>query len=294
MIWGGLRDLGSNEPNWCKPNQSTYRQHLPKVCVQQFHGQDEDWFGIFLGSCGSFWVGDYAPRRNLSNLNFWVSEVKKVNFGSVEKMGCECRNVSVTQKVQIFGERSILKKWSILYGGLRGSIWFLKNSIWFLGGAKVLVKKSFFIENLKMDTGQFFWLICGYCYEPMCKSSIYSIWVCAKWVPKLCILSEKSKNFEKKSNPNQSKPNQSWAKSEQPKSEQAKSELSLIRASQIRVSQIRVSQIRATLISSNHRELHGAIFGPSSPVHWFAEHRHLMVKASFLVVDANASCSCAS
>ncbi len=33
-----------------------------------------------------------------------------------------------------------------------------------------------------------------------------------------------------------------------------------IRASQIRASQIRSSQIRATEISSNHRELHGAIF----------------------------------
>ncbi len=33
-----------------------------------------------------------------------------------------------------------------------------------------------------------------------------------------------------------------------------------IRVSQIRVSQIRASQIRATVISSNHRELHGAIF----------------------------------
>ncbi len=37
VIWGGLRDLGSNEPNQCEPNQSTYRQHLPKVCVQQFY-----------------------------------------------------------------------------------------------------------------------------------------------------------------------------------------------------------------------------------------------------------------
>ncbi len=33
--------------------------------------------------------------------------------------------------------------------------------------------------------------------------------MCAKWVPKLWILSEKSKNFDKKSEPNQSKPNQS-------------------------------------------------------------------------------------
>ncbi len=63
--------------------------------------------------------------RNLSNLNLWVSEVKKVKFGSAEKMGCRCINVSVSQKVQIFGERSILMKCSILYGGLRGSIQFL-------------------------------------------------------------------------------------------------------------------------------------------------------------------------
>ncbi len=50
----------------------------------------------------------------MSNLNFCVSEVKKVKFGSVEKMGCDCRNDSVSQKVQIFGERIILMKCSIL------------------------------------------------------------------------------------------------------------------------------------------------------------------------------------
>ncbi len=58
-------------------------------------------------------------------IDFWVSEVNKVKFGSAEKMGCECRNVSISQKAQIFGERSILKKCSILYGDLRGGIQFL-------------------------------------------------------------------------------------------------------------------------------------------------------------------------
>ncbi len=63
----------------------------------------------------------------------------------MEKIGCECRNVSVSQKVQICGERSILMKCSILYRGLRGSIQFLifENLFMFLGRAKVLVKKSF-------------------------------------------------------------------------------------------------------------------------------------------------------
>ena len=56
---------------------------------------------------------------------FCVSEVKKVKFGNVEKMGCECRNVSISQKAQIFGETSILMKCSISYGGLRGIIQFL-------------------------------------------------------------------------------------------------------------------------------------------------------------------------
>ncbi len=47
VIWGGLHDLGSGEPNRCKPNQSTCRQCLTKVCVQQFDSQDKEWFGIF-------------------------------------------------------------------------------------------------------------------------------------------------------------------------------------------------------------------------------------------------------
>ncbi len=59
----------------------------------------------------------------MSNLNFWFSEVKKVKFGSAEKMGCGCINVS--HNVQIFGERSILMKCIILYGGLRCIIQFL-------------------------------------------------------------------------------------------------------------------------------------------------------------------------
>ena len=76
---------------------------------------------IILGSFGLFWF-ILGWGSNLSNLNFWV---KKFKFGSAEKMGCGCRNGSTSQKVQIFGKRSILMKCGILYGGLRGSIQFL-------------------------------------------------------------------------------------------------------------------------------------------------------------------------
>ncbi len=39
---GDLRWVARFEPNRCEPNRSTYRQRLPKVCLQQFHGQDEN------------------------------------------------------------------------------------------------------------------------------------------------------------------------------------------------------------------------------------------------------------
>ncbi len=75
-------------------------------------------------------------------------------------MGCGCRKVSISQKVQIFRERSILMKYSTctLYRGLRGSIQFLifEHFYMVLGRAIVWVKTSFLTENLEMDTGQFF------------------------------------------------------------------------------------------------------------------------------------------
>ncbi len=42
LFLGDLRWVARFEPNRCKPNRSTYRQPLPKVCQQQFHGQDEN------------------------------------------------------------------------------------------------------------------------------------------------------------------------------------------------------------------------------------------------------------
>ncbi len=63
--------------------------------------------------------------RILGSLHFWVLQVKKLKLGSMENMGYGCSNGSVSQKVQIFGERSILMKCGMLYGGLRGSIQFL-------------------------------------------------------------------------------------------------------------------------------------------------------------------------
>ena len=94
-------------PKGTSHNQSTCRQHLPKVCVQQLHGQDEDYFGIFWDLLLYFWVGDNAQGRNLLSWIFWVHEVKKFKFGSMENILCGYRSGSISEKVQIFGERSI-------------------------------------------------------------------------------------------------------------------------------------------------------------------------------------------
>ncbi len=101
--------------------------------------------GGLLGSFGSIWVGDSVPGRIQGTLNFGVLQVKKFKFGSTENLGYGCRIGSVSEKVQIFGERSIFMKCSLLYGGLNSSIWFLflKIFIWFLGGAKVGLKSHF-------------------------------------------------------------------------------------------------------------------------------------------------------
>ncbi len=178
-------------------------------------------------------------------------------------MSFVCRTRSLDpwlQPVQTVMQLPIcMEVWEVAF-----DFWFLKIFLWFLGGAKVWVKKSFFMENLKMDTGQFFWLICAYCYKTMCKSSICSIWVCAKWVPKLWILSEKSKNFDKKATQiRASQIRVSQIRVSQIRGSQirvSQIRVSEIRGSQIRASQIRASQIRATEISSNYHELHGAIF----------------------------------
>ena len=98
-----------------------------------------------LGYFGSIWVGDNAWGSNLWSLNFGVHEVKKFKFGNAENMGCWYKNRSISLKVQIFCEGSILMKCGILF-----NFWFLKIFIWFLGGVKGRVEISDFMKVFKM------------------------------------------------------------------------------------------------------------------------------------------------
>ncbi len=124
MIWGGLRDLCSNEPNQCEPNQSTYRQHLPKVCVQQLHGQDADWFWIFGALLVHFGLGIICQEGicQIWTLGFLII---RSNLEVQKKWGVNVEMSLYLRRRQIFDEGSILIKCSMLYWGLKGSIQFL-------------------------------------------------------------------------------------------------------------------------------------------------------------------------
>ncbi len=76
---------------------------------------------------GSIWVGGNVQGRILGSLNFWVLQVKGSNLDRLDG----CRNGSVSQKVQVFGERSMLMKCSTLCGGSRSSIHFLTSKCFY-------------------------------------------------------------------------------------------------------------------------------------------------------------------
>ncbi len=92
--------------------------------MQQFHGQDEGQFWIFWAFFGSIWVGDLYARKDLGKFKFLDPSGQKFKIRRAENLGYGCRNGSISQNIQIFGERSTLMKCSILFGDLSGSIHF--------------------------------------------------------------------------------------------------------------------------------------------------------------------------
>ncbi len=144
--WSDLWAFGKSEQNWSKWNQITYRQRLPKVCLQQFHGQDEDWFGIFWallvhfrlgimrkeGIC-QIWIFGFL-RSKRSNL-----EVRKIWGVDVEMAPYLRKYKNLVKEVYWWNVVYCMGVWVVTF-----DFWFLKIFTWFLGGAKVWVKKSFF------------------------------------------------------------------------------------------------------------------------------------------------------
>ncbi len=120
-IWAQMSQIGSSQikaPAGSIFQKYVYSSFMVKIRI------DSESFGLFWFILGWGWC---ARKKFCQIWIFVFLRSKKVKFGSAEKMGLGCRHVSVSQKVQIFSERSILMKCSILYGGLRGSIWFFKK-----------------------------------------------------------------------------------------------------------------------------------------------------------------------
>ncbi len=103
-----LKGAWKSDQNESKRNQITYRWHLPKVwpVLLLRWGSILDLSGFF----GSICVRENATGKILGTLNFRVLSIKKFKFRSAENMGYGCRNGSASEKVQKFGERSILMK----------------------------------------------------------------------------------------------------------------------------------------------------------------------------------------
>ncbi len=153
MIWGGLRDLGSSEPNQCKPNQSTYRQPLPKVYVQQFDGQGEDWFGIFRALLVYFGLGIMHEEGICPIWIFGFLRSKSSNLEVWKKWG-----VDVEMSPYLFGKKKYIDEMQYIFD-------FWKCLHGFLCRAKVRVKNHFLGNSFSQYID---------CCETMYKNSIWS------------------------------------------------------------------------------------------------------------------------
>lgn len=96
---------GRSKSHWNSSwNQSTWRQHLQKLCAHQCHSQDEDQiqsFGAFLVEFKSRMMTEEGICE-VWNLGLFRS--KSSNWER-SKFGMTCTNCSVSQRVQMFGKK---------------------------------------------------------------------------------------------------------------------------------------------------------------------------------------------
>ncbi len=114
-IWAQASQIGASQVK--APTGRVYEKYMYTCFMVKMR--------INLRSFGLFWFNlgwDSIPGRIWGTLNFGVLWVKKFKYRSAENMGYGYRKGSVSEKVQIFGGRSILMKYSLLYGSLSSSI----------------------------------------------------------------------------------------------------------------------------------------------------------------------------
>ncbi len=154
--------------------------------------------------------------------NFGFLRSKRSNLEVWKKWG-----VNVEMSPYLRRYKYLVKEvywWNVVYcmgvWEVAFNFWFLKIFIWFLGEAKVWVKKSFFIENLKNGD----WAILLVDMWTLLWNNVWKFHF-VKFVPFGCVLNKfprceywvkKVRILTKKSDPNQSKPNQSEPNQSEP------------------------------------------------------------------------------
>ncbi len=180
VIWGGCEiwELLEKKTSKIGANKINHlRQPLQKVCIQQFHGQDKDQFWNFWALLVQFGLGIMHQegfcklwilgflRSKSSNLEVWKIWVMDVEMDLYLR-----KYKNLVKEVYCWSVVCCMGVWVVTF-----NFWFLKNYMWFLGRAKVWVERSFFFEKNKHGYWVISLVICGYCCETKCKSSIWSI-----------------------------------------------------------------------------------------------------------------------
>ncbi len=110
VIWAQASQIGASQ---IKVPKGSIFQKCVYSCLMVKMRIDLRSFGLF-----SFILGwGQCVRKEFVKFKFLDSWGQKVQIWKCEKMGWGCRNVSVSQKVQIFCEESMLVKCSLLYFG---------------------------------------------------------------------------------------------------------------------------------------------------------------------------------
>ncbi len=103
-------------------SHSTCWQGQPKVCVQQFHGQDEDRFGILQAVLVQFGLGIMCQEEFGEVLILGFFRSKSSDLEEPKIWGMDVEMGSNLRKYKFFGERSMLIKCSFLFVYLSSSI----------------------------------------------------------------------------------------------------------------------------------------------------------------------------
>ncbi len=139
--------FGSFWKKWAKSMQAK-SNHLQtgssKICVQYFHGQDEDWFRIFWALLVHFGLGTMLQKAIWKVQCFGFKRTKSSNLEVWKTWGVEVEIGPYLWRYKYFVKEAYW--WIVVYcmgvWEVAFNFWFLKMFMWFLGGVKCHIFES--------------------------------------------------------------------------------------------------------------------------------------------------------